>query len=60
MLVMFKKYIMKIYVWKSFNKKLRLDINNGITLSRETHQEFHRKFGIKNNNLDQLLQFLEK
>ena len=33
----------------SNNKELRLDINNGITLSKSAHQEFHRKYGIKNN-----------
>jgi hypothetical protein len=39
-------------------EELRLAINNGITLSKKAHQEFHRKYGIKNNTKEQLEEFL--
>ena len=39
---------------------LRLDINNGITLSKKAHKEFHKKYGNKNNTMEQLLEFLNK
>lgn len=38
--------------------ELRFDINNGITLSKQVHKEFHKKYGVKNNTRDQLLEFL--
>lgn len=37
---------------------LRLDINNGITLSAKAHREFHKLYGMRNNTLEQLLEFL--
>ena len=37
---------------------LRLAIDNGITLSKKAHQEFHRMYGIKNNTREQLMEFL--
>ncbi len=44
----FKKYI-----------DLRLDINNGITLCKECHKRFHKKYGNKGRNtLKQLIEFL--
>ena len=38
--------------------ELRFDINNGITLSRTSHREFHRIYGRRNNTKEQLLKFL--
>jgi hypothetical protein len=40
--------------------ELRFDINNGITLSREAHNLFHRIYGKTNNTKEQLNQFLKK
>ena len=41
-------------------KKLRIDVNNGITLCKECHKEFHDKYGYKNNNEKQLNEFINK
>lgn len=41
----------------SSNLKFRTDIDNGITLCEDCHNKFHEKYGIKNNNLKQLLEF---
>jgi len=38
--------------------ELRTTINNGITLSEKTHKNFHKKYGVKNNTLEQLKEFL--
>lgn len=38
--------------------ELRLSIENGITLSKETHKEFHHIYGRKNNTLGQLIEYL--
>jgi len=38
--------------------ELRFDINNGITLSKKSHKEFHKIYGF-NNNLQQLQIFLK-
>ena len=40
--------------------ELRFDVNNGITLSRKAHIEFHKKYGMKNNTIEQLKEFLNK
>jgi len=38
--------------------ELRLAIDNGITLSDDTHRDFHKKYGVKNNTKEQLIEFL--
>lgn len=38
--------------------ELRFDINNGITLSKEAHEEFHKKYGKTKNTKEQLAEFL--
>jgi NUMOD3 motif len=45
---------------KSFseNQSLRLDINNGITLSVNSHREFHKKYGRKNIGREQIEEFI--
>ena len=45
---------------KSFSdfKELRTSIENGITLSRKSHKEFHKKYGMKHNTPEQLIEFL--
>jgi len=39
--------------------ELRMDINNGITLSYISHNKFHKKYGKKNNTREQLNEFLK-
>ena len=43
----------------SSNKTKRYDINNGITLCKKCHKEFHKKYGFKNNNIKQLEEYLK-
>lgn len=42
----------------SSNKEKRLDINNGVCLCKSCHIKFHKLFGFKNNNREQLEVFL--
>lgn len=39
--------------------ELRFAIDNGITFSKKAHKEFHKKYGIKNNTIEQLEEFLK-
>jgi hypothetical protein len=39
--------------------KLRASVDNGITLSREAHIEFHSRYGLRNNTTEQIVDFLE-
>jgi len=47
-----------IYNYKN-NKRLRTDLNNGITLCIDCHWDFHRIYGTKNNTKQQFDNFLE-
>jgi hypothetical protein len=38
--------------------ELRWEISNGITLSKKSHLEFHKKYGYKNNTRSQIEEFL--
>lgn len=40
-------------------EELRLAIDNGCTLCKEHHIEFHKKYGKKNNTREQLEEFFE-
>ena len=44
----------------SSHPELRFDVNNGITLSKESHNEFHKIYGKINNTKEQLLEFINK
>jgi len=43
----------------SSHPELRFAIDNGITLSKQAHKEFHKKYGKRNNTREQLLEFLK-
>lgn len=43
----------------SANPELRFAIDNGITLSKIAHAQFHKIYGKKNNNRKQLEDFLK-
>lgn len=38
--------------------ELRFAIDNGITLNKESHMKFHKKYGKRNNTIKQLLEYL--
>ena len=42
----------------AFYPELRTSIENGITLSKKAHKEFHHKYGKRNNTKEQLQEFL--
>ena len=44
----------------SSHKHLRTDINNGITLCKKCHKEFHNYYGYYNNTQEQLNEFMKK
>ena len=39
---------------------LRTNIKNGITLTKELHDKFHSQYGRNNNNLRQLIEFIDE
>jgi DNA-binding MurR/RpiR family transcriptional regulator len=39
--------------------ELRFDISNGITLQKDEHRKFHRIYGNRDNDLNQLLEFIK-
>jgi len=39
--------------------ELRTSISNGITLSDVSHREFHKKYGRRNNTMEQLQEFIK-
>ena len=47
---------------RNFSEEIdsRFNPNNGITLHKECHKLFHNLYGQKNNNLDQINQFVNK
>lgn len=51
---------MEVHHIQNFSQypELRLAIDNGITLSKKAHKEFHDIYGKQNNNKEQLIQFL--
>lgn len=38
--------------------ELRFDVNNGITLSEQSHREFHKRYGLLNNSKEQIEEFI--
>ena len=42
----------------SSNRKLRFETSNGITLCYVCHKKFHKEYGRKDNNLEQILEFI--
>lgn len=42
----------------SEHEELRTDVDNGITLCKTCHKEFHDTYGYKNNNKEQLKEFI--
>ena len=38
--------------------ELRTSIENGITVCKDCHQKFHRKYGYRKNNKEQIIEFL--
>lgn len=55
-----KKFKLTVHHIKNFAKyhKLRFSINNGFIFCKICHREFHKKYGIKNNNFNQIKEFI--
>lgn len=43
----------------STHPELRFAIDNGITFCKPCHKEFHKKYGVKNNSREELIEFLK-
>lgn len=56
-----KKERLNVHHIKNFAQypELRFAIDNGITLSKKAHEEFHKKYGQKDNTKEQLEEFLK-
>jgi len=55
------KYIEAHHIFNfNTNKELQYEISNGITLCKECHKNFHLIYKKKNNNLEQIEEFLQK
>ena len=56
-----KAGILNAHHIESFNNnpELRTQVNNGITLCKNCHKNFHHQYGRGNNNKNQLIKFLE-
>ena len=52
-----KKYNIKT-ILQAINCSELWNLDNGITFSEKAHKEFHRRYGIKNNTLEQVLEFM--
>jgi len=46
------------YTRTPLHRELRLELGNGITLSEKAHKEFHSKYGVKRNSVEQISEFL--
>lgn len=55
-----KKKKLNIHHIKNYSEfeELRVDVNNWVTFCKECHIEFHKKYWIKNNNKEQLDEFI--
>lgn len=52
------KYAHHLYSHHS-HKELRYDVDNGVTLCKECHLDFHRKYGNKDNTKEQFEEFIK-
>ena len=58
--IVFKKYKLVAHHIKNFSKEigLRFVLENGITFCKLDHKLFHKKYGKKDNNLEQVKEFI--
>ena len=52
--------VLRIHHIKNFSQfpELQFDVDNGITFSEKAHIEFHRRYGLRNNTREQILEYL--